>query len=82
MSPLEQELRSIIRDTGRIHPHSPLSRHTTFRIGGPADFLIEVADRRELSGVLVLAQRESQPIHLLGRGSNLLVSDDGVRGFV
>jgi UDP-N-acetylmuramate dehydrogenase len=82
MSPLEQELRSIIRDPGRIHPHSPLSRHTTFRIGGPADFLIEVADRRELSGVLVLAQRESQPIHLLGRGSNLLVSDDGVRGFV
>ncbi|HWI66316.1 MAG TPA: UDP-N-acetylmuramate dehydrogenase [Symbiobacteriaceae bacterium] len=82
MSPLEQELRSIIRDPGRIHPGEPLSRHTTFRIGGPADFLIEVADRRELSGVLVLAQRESQPVHLLGRGSNLLVSDDGVRGFV
>jgi len=82
MSPLEQELRSIIRDPGRIHPNEPLSRHTTFRLGGPADFLIEVADRRELSGVLVLAQRQSQPVYLLGRGSNLLVSDDGVRGFV
>lgn len=82
MSPLDQELRSIIRDPGRIHPNEPLSRHTTFRIGGPADFLIEVADRRELSGVLVLAQRQSQPVYLLGRGSNLLVSDDGVRGFV
>ncbi|HWI52646.1 MAG TPA: UDP-N-acetylmuramate dehydrogenase [Symbiobacteriaceae bacterium] len=82
MSPLEQELRSIIRDPGRIHPNEPLSRHTTFRLGGPADFLIEVADRRELSGVLVLAQRESQPVYLLGRGSNLLVSDDGVRGIV
>ncbi|HYF95035.1 MAG TPA: UDP-N-acetylmuramate dehydrogenase [Symbiobacteriaceae bacterium] len=82
MSPLEQELRSIIRDPGRIHENEPLSRHTTFRIGGPADFLIEVTDRRELSGVLILAQQSSQPVHLLGRGSNLLVSDDGVRGFV
>jgi UDP-N-acetylmuramate dehydrogenase len=82
MSPLEQELRSIIRDPGRIRPGEPMSRHTTFRIGGPADFLIEVADRRELSGVLVLAQQQSQPVYLLGRGSNLLVSDDGIRGFV
>lgn len=82
MSPLEQELRSIIRDPGRIHPDEPLKRHTTFRIGGPADFLLEVADRTELSGVLALAQREQVPVYVLGRGSNLLVSDDGVRGFV
>lgn len=82
MSPLELELRSIIRDPGRIHPNEPLARYTTFRIGGPADFLVEVADRRELAGVLALAQEKALPVHLLGRGSNLLVSDDGVRGFV
>lgn len=82
MSPLEQELRSIIRDPGRIHPDEPLSKHTTFRIGGPADFLVEVSDRRELSGVLALATREHLPVYILGRGSNLLVSDGGVRGFV
>lgn len=82
MSPLEQELRSIIRDPGRIRPNEPLKRHTTFRIGGPADFLLEVADRQELAGALALAHREHQPVHLLGRGSNLLVSDSGVRGFV
>lgn len=82
MSPLEQELRSIICDPGRIHPDEPLKKHTTFRIGGPADFLLEVANRQELSGILALASRDGLPVHILGRGSNLLVSDDGVRGFV
>ncbi|HYG58102.1 MAG TPA: UDP-N-acetylmuramate dehydrogenase [Symbiobacteriaceae bacterium] len=82
MSPLDTDLRSIIRDPGRIHPNEPLSKHTTFRIGGPAEYLVEVADRRELSALLVLAGRESLPVYLLGRGSNLLVSDAGVRGFV
>ncbi|HLN62971.1 MAG TPA: UDP-N-acetylmuramate dehydrogenase [Symbiobacteriaceae bacterium] len=82
MSPLEQQLRSIIREPGRIHPDEPLRKHTTFRIGGPADFLVEVADRGELSGVLALAQQQALPIYLLGRGSNLLVSDAGVRGIV
>lgn len=82
MSPLREELRSIIRDPGRIHPDQPLNRYTTFRIGGPADYLVEVADRQELSSLLALAQRERLPIYMLGRGSNLLVSDDGVRGIV
>jgi UDP-N-acetylmuramate dehydrogenase len=82
MSPFTQEMRSIIRDPGRIHPDEPLKRHTTFRIGGPADFLIEVADRTELAALFTLAQRDHLPVHVLGKGSNLLVADEGVRGFV
>lgn len=82
MSPIELDLRSIIRDPGRIRPNEPLKRHTTFRIGGPADFLVEVADRHELAGLLAMASREGLPVYLLGNGSNLLVSDDGVRGLV
>lgn len=82
MSPLEAELRSIIRDPGRIHRDEVLKRHTTFRIGGPADYLIEVADRRELAAILALASQDGQPVYILGNGSNLLVSDEGVRGFV
>lgn len=82
MSPIEVQLRSIIRDPDRIRLGEPLGRHTTFRIGGPADFLIKVADRQELSAILTLANRESQPVNILGNGSNLLVSDQGVRGFV
>lgn len=82
MSPIEQDLRSIIREPGRIHPEEPLKKHTTFRIGGPAEFLLEVADRRELEGVLGLAHRAQLPVYVLGNGSNLLVSDEGVRGLV
>jgi UDP-N-acetylmuramate dehydrogenase len=82
MSPIDAEVRSIIRDPGRIRRDEPLKKHTTFRIGGPADFLIEVADRRELAALLALASREGQPVYILGNGSNLLVSDEGVRGFV
>ncbi|MFZ5827059.1 MAG: UDP-N-acetylmuramate dehydrogenase [Bacillota bacterium] len=82
MSPIEEQLRSIIRDPGRIRRDEPMRKHTTFRLGGPADFFIEVADRTELAGVLSLASRETLPIYILGNGSNLLVSDDGVRGFV
>lgn len=82
MSPLLQALRSIICDPGRIHPQEPMKRHTTFRIGGPADFLVEVANRQELAGVLAVAKREHLPVYILGRGSNLLVTDSGVQGIV
>jgi UDP-N-acetylmuramate dehydrogenase len=82
MSPVEEALRSIIRDSGRIKPNEPMKKHTTYRIGGPADYLVEVADRTELREVMALAAGELLPVYILGNGSNLLVSDDGVRGFV
>jgi UDP-N-acetylmuramate dehydrogenase len=82
VSPIADQLRTIIRDPGRICPDEPLKSYTTFRIGGPADWLIEVNDWAELSGVLQLAKAEGLPVHVLGKGSNLLVSDAGVRGFV
>lgn len=82
MSPIASQVRSIIRDPGRIRQHEPLNRHTTFRIGGPADLLVEVADRHELSQLLRLAAGEGVPVYIIGNGSNLLVSDDGVRGLV
>lgn len=60
----------------------PLARHTTFRIGGPADVLVEPRDEEELAGVLRLAAREGVPLRILGGGANLLVRDEGVRGAV
>lgn len=82
MSPIAAKLRTIISDPGRIRPDEPLKSYTTFRIGGPADWLVEVTSGEELAGLLQLAQAESLPVHVLGNGSNLLVSDSGVRGFV
>ena len=60
----------------------PMSSHTTFRIGGPADRLVTVGTVEQLSAVLRLAREQEIPVMLLGRGSNLLVSDKGIRGVV
>ena len=67
---------------GRMAENEPLARHTSFRIGGPADLFLEPADKRSL----VLALREiwsrGIPVFILGGGTNVLVSDAGFRGAV
>ena len=60
----------------------PMSRHTTFQIGGPADRLVTVETVSQLKGLLAVLQEEGMPFLLLGKGSNLLVSDKGLRGAV
>ena len=60
----------------------PLRHHTTFRIGGPADFFVTARTTDVLVQALRLAHRLEMPVFLLGGGSNLLVSDDGLRGMV
>jgi UDP-N-acetylmuramate dehydrogenase len=60
----------------------PLRRHTTLRVGGPADYFLDATDTAMLAEVAALAQREDLPHFLLGEGSNVCVSDAGVRGFV
>jgi UDP-N-acetylmuramate dehydrogenase len=60
----------------------PLGRHTSFRIGGPADVFVEVASERELAGVLGACATHATPVFFLGGGTNLLVSDRGARGVV
>jgi UDP-N-acetylmuramate dehydrogenase len=60
----------------------PLARHTSFRIGGPADLFVEVASVPELQAILRACHEHACPVFFLGGGSNLLVSDRGVRGVV
>ena len=60
----------------------PMSRHTTFQIGGPADRFVTVEAVGQLKGLLAVLQEEGMPFLLLGKGSNLLVSDRGIRGAV
>jgi UDP-N-acetylenolpyruvoylglucosamine reductase len=59
-----------------------LSRRTTLRVGGPADLLIEPGGEEDLAIVLEICREHQFPIFLLGRGSNLLVRDGGIRGVV
>ncbi|MBK7366792.1 MAG: UDP-N-acetylmuramate dehydrogenase [Candidatus Eisenbacteria bacterium] len=60
----------------------PLRHHTTFRIGGPADYFVTARTTDVLVQALRLAHQLGMPVFLLGGGSNLLVSDDGLRGMV
>ncbi len=66
----------------RVRFAEPLSRHTSFRIGGPADVWVEVADAEEIRRVQAIAAAADLPLFVLGGGTNVLVSDRGVRGVV
>jgi UDP-N-acetylmuramate dehydrogenase len=66
----------------RVRFDEPLSRHTSFRIGGPAEVWVEVADAEEIRRVQAVAAAADLPLFVLGGGTNILVSDRGVRGIV
>jgi len=67
---------------GRVVRSEPMSRHTTLRIGGPADLFIEATSADDLRDIVLLARRGQVRYFILGAGSNLLVSDTGIRGLV
>lgn len=60
----------------------PMNRHTTFRIGGPADYFLIPETVEEIRKVLEICKEEKLPYFVLGNGSNLLVSDKGYRGVI
>ncbi|HEY3382105.1 MAG TPA: UDP-N-acetylmuramate dehydrogenase [Vicinamibacterales bacterium] len=66
----------------RLREYVPLAPLTTFRVGGPADWLLEVRDGDELARAVTLARGHGLPVTILGGGSNVLVSDAGIRGVV
>ena len=68
--------------TEGLAARAPLGRYTSFRIGGPADLLYKPPSAQALAGALGAAARFSIPVTLLGGGTNVLVSDQGVRGLV
>ncbi len=63
-----------------VRQQEPMSAHTTFRIGGPADYFVEAGNESVLKEVLLLCKETETPFFILGNGSNLLVSDEGYRG--
>lgn len=66
----------------RLQFARPLARHTSFRVGGPADAFVAPESVAELQAVLRTLNEEDAPYFLLGGGTNILVSDKGVRGVV
>ena len=66
----------------KVLVQEPMASHTTFRIGGPADYFVMPETTEELAAVLNLCKEEQMPYFILGNGSNLLVGDKGFRGVV
>lgn len=62
--------------------NEPMNRHTTFKIGGNADVFVKVKSENELRLIISLACEYNMPYFILGKGSNLLVSDQGIEGIV
>ena len=75
-----QMLKGFVR--GQVTFMEPLSRHTSFGIGGPADVVVYPSDEEDLERVLVWAEEHSTPVLTLGGGTNVLVDDAGFRGII
>jgi len=67
---------------GHVRFDEPMSKHTSFRIGGPADVLVFPATKRELAVLITKAADNGVPWIVIGGGTNLLVKDGGIRGIV
>ena len=75
---LMNELYRIVGEQN-VKIEEPMSKHTTFRIGGPAQFFVTPQNMEELGQVVLLCQAEKVPFFVMGHGSNLLISDKGMR---
>ncbi len=73
---------SEILNENQILEAEPMSRHTTFRIGGPAELFLVPKSTEEIAGIFKICREEGIPWFVLGNGSNLLVSDKGYQGVV
>lgn len=80
---MREQLHQLCERYGcRLETDVKLSQHTTFRIGGTADFWVEITNAQGLQALLQFCRREGIPYFVLGKGSNVLASDDGYRGVI
>jgi UDP-N-acetylmuramate dehydrogenase len=77
-----RELRKRINIRSPLTFDEPMSKHTSFRIGGPADAFVRPESIDELEAITGLARENSVPCFALGSGSNILVADEGIEGLV
>ena len=77
-----QEIYQQLKQFGHVRLNEPLAKHTTFKIGGPADFFVEISKTDELVDLLNFLSGEGVEYYVLGGGSNMLFNDEGFRGVV
>ena len=76
-----RQLEEIV-GVGQVKEQEPMALHTTFRIGGPADYYVTPMTVEQVVGVRKWCKDQQMPMTLVGNGSNLLVGDGGIRGVV
>ena len=69
-------------EKSRVYKNEPMSKHTSFKIGGNADIYVKAKIVEDIKYVLNLANEKNIPITIIGNGSNILVKDKGIRGIV
>jgi len=79
---MDERLIDELRNIAPTKTDEPLSRHTTFGIGGPADAFVTVRSAQELARAVMMAREFAASVFILGAGSNVLVGDRGIRGVV
>ncbi|MDQ6623849.1 MAG: UDP-N-acetylmuramate--L-alanine ligase, partial [Verrucomicrobiota bacterium] len=79
---ISEKLQEIVGPQGEVSLYEPLAKHTTLRVGGPAQYWVEPRDERAFADIIRFCRRENLPLFVIGRGSNLLVRDGGIRGVV
>src|SRR6266550_1753263 len=77
-----EKLKEIMGEDGEVCLYEPLSKHTTLRVGGPAQFWAEPRNEKAFAKLIRFCREENLPLFVMGRGSNLLVRDGGIRGAV
>jgi len=74
------DIQSFFR--GRIAVNAPLAPYTSMKVGGPADFFLEPKDKKDVVALIKYLRQQTHPYMIIGRGSNMIVSDEGFRGTV
>ena len=81
MDTVIEQLKEVLEED-QVLVNEPMCRHTTFRIGGPADIFVIPKTTEDIAHVCSIAKKEKLPLFVLGNGSNLLVADQGMDGIV
>lgn len=81
MESIEKQLQDFL-DRTDILKNEPMSKHTSFKIGGNAEYFIKVKSIQNLKKILILANKNNIPVTIVGNGTNLLVRNGGIKGFV
>ena len=79
---IAEKLKATVGEEGEVRLYEPLSKHTTLRVGGPAQFWVEPPSEHAFAELIRFCRDEHLPLFAIGRGSNLLVRDGGIRGVV